>query len=109
MKIQKKHFILAALVLALGTAVYINWQFSDTSSNTTSKELGAASYVNATVSETEASTSDEAVQTVALSKDQEDYFAAERTKRTNTQDEIIEQANKIFDLESSSDEEISEA
>ena len=27
MKFQKKHIISAALVLALGAAVYVNWQF----------------------------------------------------------------------------------
>ena len=63
MKIEKRHIVLASLVLALGTAVYINWQFGGTKQNTTAKELGAASYVNATVSNQ--STSDEAVETMS--------------------------------------------
>jgi stage III sporulation protein AH len=106
MKIQKKHIVLAALVLALGTAVYVNWQMSG-STPTTSKELGAASFVNATVSTN--ATEDEAVETAALSKTQKNYFAAERTKRQNTQDEIIDDAKEIFNLEESSDDEKSEA
>ena len=107
MKFQKKYVVLAALVLALGTAVYINWQFAGSNSAVTSKELGAASYVNATVSSQ--STGDEAVQTSALSKDQKNYFATERTKRQNTQDKIIDEANKVFDLEGVTDDAKSEA
>ncbi|MCQ2513555.1 MAG: SpoIIIAH-like family protein [Ruminococcus sp.] len=107
MKIQKRHIVLAALVLALGTAVYINWQLSGSSPSTTSKELGAASYVNATVSNT--ATDDEAVETAALSKAQKNFFATERTKRQNTQDKIIDEANEVFELESSSDEDKSNA
>ncbi len=107
MKFQKRYIILAALILALGTAVYVNWQFAGTNVGTTSKELGAASYVNATVSST--STDDEAVQTSALSKNQQDYFATERTKRQKTQDEVLDAANDIFNLESASEEDKSEA
>lgn len=107
MKFQKKYIIIAALVLALGTAVYINWQFAGTSSGKTSKELGAASYVNATVGST--STGDEAVQTSALTKDQKNYFATERTKRQNTQDKVIDEAKKVFDLENATDDAKSDA
>ena len=49
MKIQKKHVISAALILALGAAVYVNWQFG-ASAKTTPKQLGEASYVSADVS-----------------------------------------------------------
>ena len=47
MKFGKRQLVLAALVVALGAAVYLNWQFSDNSdllaANTTvesGKELG---------------------------------------------------------------------
>lgn len=106
MKFQKKYVVLAALVLALGTAVYINWQFSSDKSISASKELGAASYVSATVSP---STADEAVQTAALSKESKNYFASERTKRQSTQDKVIDDAKEIFDLENVSEEQKSEA
>ena len=47
MKIKKQHVLAAALVLALGAAVYLNWQFSGTPLiSSTSKELGAATYVS---------------------------------------------------------------
>lgn len=106
MKIQKKHIVMTALVFALATAVYINYQISQ-ARTTSAKELGAASYVNATVGST--STSDEAVSTIALSKDQQDFFASERTKRQNTQDKVIDDAEEILESDSSSDTELSDA
>lgn len=106
MKFQKKYIVLATLVLALGAAVYVNWQFSDVNSDITTKELGAASYVNATVS---TSSSDETVQTSALSKEQQNYFATERTKRQSTQDKVIDEAKEILDIENVSESEMTEA
>ena len=106
MKFQKKYIVLATLVLALGTAVYVNWQFAGANADKTSKELGAASYVNATASN---STSDEVVQTSALSKEQKNYFATERTKRQATQDKVIDEAKETLDLENVSEAEMTEA
>lgn len=105
MKIQKKHIVMTALVLALATAVYINYQISQARTASPVKELGAASYVNATVGRT--ATSDEAAKT--LSKSQQDFFAAERTKRQNTQDKVIDDAEEILESDTSSDSEITEA
>lgn len=105
MKFQKKYIVVASLVLALGTAVYVNWQMSGAQAQTTSKQLGAATYVNATVSASE----DEAVQTLSLSSNQKNYFATERTKRQETQDTVLDEANEVFELENASDEEISDA
>ena len=103
MKIQKKHIVMTSLVLALATAVYINYQISQARTTSPAKELGAASYVNATVGET--ATSDEAATAMALSKEQQDFFASERTKRQNTQDKVIDDAEEILD----SDSELTEA
>lgn len=104
MKFQKRYVISAAILLALGAAVYVNWQFNSTAASTP-KELGAASYVNATV----ACTDDEAVETSALSKEQRNYFATERTKRQATQDKVIDEAKEIFDLENAPESDVSEA
>ena len=104
MKFQKKHVIAAALVLALGAAVYVNWQFT-TNNNTSVKELGAASYVNATA----AATADQAKQTSAQSKEQQSFFANERTKRQSTQDKVIDEAEKVFNLDSATENEKNEA
>ncbi len=105
MKLKKIYVVLAALVLALGTAVYVNWQFNSTK-NTSAKELGAASYVNATLP---SSTDDESVKTSALSTEQENYFSSERTKRKALQDEIIDTANESLKLEDISDEDMTDA
>lgn len=105
MKVQKKHVISAALILALGAAVYANWQFgSDV--RTTPKQLGEASYVSATVA---SATADQAVQTAALSGSQQNFFAAERVKRQSMQDRVIDEAKKIFDLEAAGEADKSEA
>lgn len=106
MKFQKKYIVLATLVLALGTAVYVNWQFAGAKSDSASKELGAASYVNATVGK---SSSDEAVKTSALSKEQKNYFATERTKRQATQDKVIDEAKETLNLENVSENDMTEA
>ena len=106
MKFQKKHIISAALVLALGTAVYVNWQFGAGAAQSKPKELGKASYVSATVKN---ATADESVKTSAMSKSQQDYFAAERLKRQETQDKALDEAKKVFDLENASDEDKTEA
>ncbi len=105
MKFQKKHIISAALILALGAAVYVNWQFGAQGAQKSSRELGAASYVNATLG----STKDEAVKTSALSDDQKNYFASERTKRQTAQDKIIDRAKEVLGDSSSADEEKTEA
>lgn len=105
MKFQKKHIITAALVLALGAAVYVNWQFGSGNAQKSSRELGAASYVNATVS----SSKDEAVPTSALTEEQKSYFASERTKRQKAQDKIIDRANEVLKLDTTPDAEKTEA
>ena len=52
MKFRKRQLILASLVVALGAAVYLNWQFSDgrglevTNILQSTDELGEARYVN---------------------------------------------------------------
>ena len=106
MKFQKKHIISAALVLALGAAVYVNWQFGSSAAKAKPKELGAASYVNADVS---SATADQSVQTSSLSDSQEKFFAAERVKRQSAQDKVLDEAKKVFDLENAADEDKSEA
>lgn len=103
MKIQKKHVISAALILALGAAVYVNWQFG-ASAKTTPKQLGEASYVSADVSS--ATADQRAVST--MSKQQESYFASERLKRQSTQDKAIDEAEKLFDLDGVSEDEQNE-
>ena len=108
MKIQKKHIVMTSLVLALATAVYINYQISQARTTSPAKGAGGQRHMlNATVGKT--ATSDEAAAAMALSKEQQDFFASERTKRQNTQDKVIDDAEEILDSDSSSDTELTEA
>ena len=76
MKMKKRNLIVAALVIALGAAVYLNWQFGGDNTLLTSstKELGAAEYVNNDTTVTSPSKT-------KLSSKQSNYFADARTKR----------------------------
>ena len=107
MKKRKKIILMATLVLALSAAVYLNWSIS----TPTSKILGESKYVNATMS-TEASP-DEAKQTAAqvssMTKKQQEFFAHSRTHRDQIQDEIIDTASEILDLENTAENDRTEA
>lgn len=105
MKIQKKHILVAALVLALGTAVYLNWQFSGSPKvKATSKELGAVTYVNKNAT----ATADEASVTGAALTPAE-KLAKARTERAQAQDKALDEAKNIINLSDSSDDAKTEA
>ncbi len=115
MKIKKRHIVLASLVLALSSAVYLNWQLSDPKTgnvSSTGRELGAATYVNS-----KADTSSDEMQVSAtasaqqgdLSKEQVEFFASSRAERQRTQDEMIALSRQILELSDSSDEAKEEA
>lgn len=113
MKLGKRQFIIAALVVALGAAVYLNWQFSandsllanadESSTTSTSKEIGEAKYVNTSVSKnSEGSksevTSEEATEEVnAKAEEKSEYFAQAELKRKQAQDEELELLNNIIE------------
>lgn len=100
MKIEKKHIVLASLVLALGAAVYLNWQFSDNTdlmSLGVNKELGEAYYVNSS----NVASNDSAAPTMnnnGLTQEQSDYFANARTERQQTQDKVLDIAKEVLTL-----------
>lgn len=104
MKKHKKTFLLATLVLALSAAIYLNW--SMTSTENTSKVLGESQLVNATVSteKTEGTT-----ETDTLTKKQREHFSSAKTQRNQTQDEIIDKASEILQLEETPEDERNEA
>lgn len=120
MKIGKRHLIMAGLVLALGAAVYLNWQFSDNSSLLTptstlesSKELGKAEYVNNTTDSTvpssketaatESNSADSTVQSDA-NINTEEYFAQAKTDRQTAQDKITDLAKEVLESAESDSE-----
>ncbi|MBQ0097764.1 MAG: SpoIIIAH-like family protein [Oscillospiraceae bacterium] len=105
MKIQKRHIILAALVLALGVAVYLNWQFDGSSSlvKETSKNLGEATYVNADAKATADEKKSEVLNNTISTED--DYFLTAETERSQAQDKAIDTAKEAV-LSAESDNEI---
>ena len=89
--IGKKQIILAALVLALGTAIYINWTFANGDGalnmtgllDTSSKNLGDATYVN--------NDGDSVEQKVA----EDTQFTTARLNRKKTRDESLDVLKSI--------------
>ena len=107
MKIKKRHIVLAAMILALGAAVYLNWQYADAGSliAPTAKELGEVAYVNA-----EAEATEDEVK--AASKEQSDnasYFAQAKIERQQSQDTAVNLAKEVLTLTESTDEAKTEA
>lgn len=116
MKLGKKQLILTGLVLTLGGAVYLNWQFS---SNTNllsganaisvSKELGEAEFVNTSSdkkvgeSSSEKSTKTKATEKPSADKptnsklNTDEYFSQAKLNRQETQDKIAELTQEILD------------
>lgn len=100
MKIKKKHIIVSALVLALGAAVYINWQFSGSPKVTpSSKELGAATYVSR---DTSATADESSGGKSALTP--KEKIAKARTERSQAQDKALDEAKGIINLSDNTDE-----
>lgn len=118
MKIGKKQLILTGLVLTLGAAVYLNWQFSGNTdllsgsdAVSVSKELGEAEFVNTSSDKkagestaqksTELSSSKEG--TASASKSSDEYFSQAKVNRQQTQDDIAEMTKKILESSEESD------
>lgn len=132
MKIQKRHILLGSLVLALGAAVYLNWQFTGNEDMLTvdaSKKLGEAQYVNGDITEEtqeagifdsifggddeeESQEGSEPAESNAgeeLSKEQTEYFSSVRNDRQQTQSAVMEDAKEILSLSENSEEAKEEA
>lgn len=118
MKIGKKQLILTGLVLTLGAAVYLNWQFSGNTdllsgsdAVSVSKELGEAEFVNTSSDKkagestakksTEQSSSKKT--TASASKSSDEYFSQAKVNRQQTQDDIAEMTKKILESSEESD------
>jgi len=103
MIIGKKHFILAALILALGAAVYLNWQFSP--SETLIADMAEENYSDSVIDSTEyvaavnqASSTDTAASAdVPVVKDTGNYFDEARAERSKARDESIATLQDIID------------
>ncbi len=129
MKFGKRELIMSALVLALGTAVYVNWQFtandSELSAGRNDEDLGVAQYVNANISSKSdsSSTSSKSAEskspsvsskqessskntssnnTSSVKSNAEEYFSKVRLEREQTQDELLDLAKEVIDATESS-------
>ena len=95
MKFVRKQLVLASLVLALGAAVYLNWQFAGTNKlpigdgEDTSSQLGAAQLVNNAYVET--------VTDDLQAKAGTDMFAEARLSRQNSRDEALELLDGVLE------------
>ena len=128
MKFGKRQLVLAALVVALGAAVYLNRQFSDNSdllaANTTvesGKELGEAEFVNNnTASSLTSSTEENTSSSLAdgdsssssasnISSSAEQYFAQAKVSRQQARDDAVDSLKEIIDSVQSSESAKAEA
>ena len=115
MAIRKRQLVLAALVVSLGAAVYLNWQFGgnsqivDAGTSVSDKELGAAQLVNGSVDSAPSSAVSEAVSSAVSGEasseaantgantDINTYFAQARLERQKSRDASQELVQKVLD------------
>ena len=107
MKFHKRQIILASLVVALGAAVYLNWQFSDTNefdapdAIETAHELGEARYVNTSnISEVP----DNITAPDASSPQTKKFFAEASSNRQKAHDQAVEKLKSLVNSQSTDDE-----
>ncbi len=111
MTFGKRQLVIASLVVALGAAVYLNWQFSEpqelveTQTEASSvKQLGQTTYVN-TELKTESSQTDKVKQTSQTSKPAQTvstqpdkgHFAEERARRDKGNEQAMEIMTDIIE------------
>lgn len=94
-KLGRKQLVLASLVLALGAAVYLNWQFTGTNrlpvgGEDTSSQLGAAQLVNNAYVETVSDNLQANASAV-------DAFAEARLSRQNSRDQALELLDGVLE------------
>lgn len=98
MKIGRKQLVLASMILALGAAVYLNWQFAGTGQlpleeeEDASSQLGAAQLVNNAYVETVNDTVEDAGQS-----SQEDVLSQVRLDRQNARDQATELLDQVLE------------
>lgn len=100
MKFEKKQLVLASLVLALGAAVYLNWQFAGTnrlpvdSASSTVSQLGAAQLVNNAYVET---VTDDLEPESGVEQTAGDVLSEARVNRQNSRDEALELLDGVLE------------
>ena len=95
--VGKKQLVLASMVLALGAAVYLNWQFAGVNklpvedASSTVSELGAAQLVNNAYLET---VSDDLKQPASSGAS---TFSEARLNRQNSRDEAMDMLDEVLE------------
>ncbi len=103
----KRQILLATLVLALGVAIYLNWQFSQTGKDLTlvddadaSKNYGEAKFVGKDdTNETDAidvTGITDMTDAIVTNNAGEDYFIEARLNKKQSRDEAVETLQKIL-------------
>ncbi len=99
MKFGKKQLVLASLVLALGAAVYLNWQFAGTNrlpvgdSSSETSQLGAAQLVNNAYVETV----NDDLESNGSAETSSDALSQARIDRQNSRDEALELLDGVME------------
>lgn len=119
MAFGKRQLVLAALVVALGAAVYLNWQFTGDNqlvaagTDVSEKTVGEAQLVNASAQSSDPK--EETSSDVAGSEDPtegktaEEYFSETRLSRQKSRDEAVELLEDVLQDAKTSEEAKKEA
>lgn len=114
-KFKRKQIILLALVLALGSAIYLNWrfacprEFAPENTATSTKELGQAQFVSNTVGGAKTEKNSENEQKNNKDTKNQDYFNKTRAERKKARDEATENIKEILEDVKSTQETKAEA
>ncbi|MBE6747845.1 MAG: SpoIIIAH-like family protein [Ruminococcaceae bacterium] len=101
MLIKRRQLVMATLVVALGSAVFVNWYFTNSDGNVTGstettneyvQSLGEAKYVNSENAKTDGTTNE----AKATASKNTDYFATVKLKRTKAHDEALENMRALL-------------
>lgn len=120
MAFGKRQLVLAALVVALGAAVYLNWQFTGENqlvaagTDVSEKAVGEAQLVNASAmssspEESGAAVSGASSESGEPAKTAEEYFSETRLSRQQSRDEAVELLEDVLQDAKASEEAKKEA
>ncbi len=104
MTMGKRQLVLAALIVALGAAVYLNWQFSgnnqllatDALTSTSDRTLGEAQLVEGSAVSGAPKTSSSTSSAVQTSANADTYFTQAQLARRQARDTAVELAEKVI-------------
>ena len=96
MKFHRRQLVLASLVVALGAAIYLNWQFSDNHGLVSTdifrpeREIGEARYVNSSNVPNFDDNDSESHRVSNMSSETKEYFAKAKLDRQKSRDEAVD-------------------